>query len=219
MEGRPPLSTPPPCGAFSSPPFTVMISSPSASTCFISSPTTSPDLYGVSTYCVTDGARNNSSNEWCNIRIDQNVTLHRAFFDAERGFDWMALYAPGVTVPASRPFSTPSFAWSDNGHPPLWVNASEGSRLIWSTNKSFARGGDRGGAGSKGAGGGAYSRHAALRRWSAVVSTCMHQGAYSRHAALRRWSAVVSTCIHQGRLLAACSTVVSNTVPYLAVCV
>ena len=141
MEGRPPLSTPPPCGAFSSPPFTVMISSPSASTCFISSPTTSPDLYGVSTYCVTNGARNNSSNEWCNIRIDQNVTLHRAFFDVERGFDWMALYAPGVTVPASRPYSTPSFAWSDNGHPPIWVNASEGSRLIWSTNSSFARGG------------------------------------------------------------------------------
>jgi hypothetical protein len=90
---------------------------------------------------VTDGTRDYSSNEWCNIRIDQNVTLHRAFFDVERGFDWIALYAPGATVPASRPYSTPSFAWSDNGHPPIWVNASEGSRLIWSTASYFARGG------------------------------------------------------------------------------
>ena len=118
-----------------------MSSSPSASTCFISSPKISPDLYGVSTYCVTDGTRGYSSNEWCNIRIDQNVTLHRAFFELESGFDWIALYAPGVTVPASRPYSAPSFAWSDNRHPPVWVNASEGSRLIWSTDTYSARGG------------------------------------------------------------------------------
>jgi len=118
-----------------------MSSSPSVSTCFISSPKISPDLYGVSTYCVTDGTRGYSSNEWCNIRIDQNVTLHRAFFELESGFDWIALYAPGVTVPASRPYSAPSFAWSDNRHPPVWVNASEGSRLIWSTDTYSARGG------------------------------------------------------------------------------
>ena len=141
MDGVSPPPTPPPCVGFSSPPFTVMSSSPSASTCFISSPKISPDLYGVSTYCVTDGTRGYSSNEWCNIRIDQNVTLHRAFFEVESGFDWIALYAPGVTVPASRPYSAPSFAWSDNRHSPVWVNASEGSRLIWSTNSSFARGG------------------------------------------------------------------------------
>ena len=90
---------------------------------------------------MTDGTRGYSSNEWCNIRIDQNVTLHRAFFEVESGFDWIALYAPGVTVPASRPYSAPSFAWSDNGHPPVWVNASEGSRLIWSTDTYSARGG------------------------------------------------------------------------------
>ena len=141
MEGRTLPPTPPPCVGFSSPPFTVMSSSPSASTCFISSPTISPDLYGVSTYCVTDGTRGYSSNEWCNIRIDQNVTLHRAFFEVESGFDWIALYAPGVTVPASRPYSAPSFAWSDNRHSPVWVNASEGSRLIWSTDTYSARGG------------------------------------------------------------------------------
>ena len=141
MDGVSPPPTPPPCVGFSSPPFTVMSSSPSASTCFISSPTISPDLYGVSTYCVTDGTRGYSSNEWCNIRIDQNVTLHRAFFEVESGFDWIALYAPGVTVPASRPYSAPSFAWSDNRHPPVWVNASEGSRLIWSTDTYSARGG------------------------------------------------------------------------------
>jgi len=141
MDGVSPPPTPPPCVGFSSPPFTVMSSSPSASTCFISSPKISPDLYGVSTYCVTDGTRCCSSNEWCNIRIDQNVTLHRAFFEVESGFDWIALYAPGVTVPASRPYSAPSFAWSDNRHPPVWVNASEGSRLIWSTDTYSARGG------------------------------------------------------------------------------
>jgi len=141
MDGVSPPPTPPPCVGFSSPPFTVMSSSPSASTCFISSPKISPDLYGVSTYCVTDGTRGYSSNEWCNIRIDQNVTLHRAFFELESGFDWIALYAPGVTVPASRPYSAPSFAWSDNRHPPVWVNASEGSRLIWSTDTYSARGG------------------------------------------------------------------------------